>query len=115
VQPLQPKQMVPDYVKSQHENHSHSRTCLPDYHDDSAANVINSAFYSKCVTVSGLIATSKQNHPVIFLTQSIRITSHVVHFELQKQKISVYFAARGIALLWLFFHLNCSVSGFVHL
>jgi len=27
----------------------------------------------------------------------------------------VYFAERGIALLWLFFRLNCSVSGFVHL
>jgi len=64
VQPLQPKQMVPDYGKSQHENHSHSKTRLPDYHD-SAANVTNSAFYSNCVAVSGPIATSKQKHPVI--------------------------------------------------
>jgi len=40
------------------------------------------------------------------------IASHVVDFQLQKQKISVYFAPRGIALLWLFFHLNCSVSAF---
>jgi len=37
--------MVPDYGKSQHENHSHSKTRLPDYHD-SAANVTNPAFYS---------------------------------------------------------------------
>jgi len=36
-----------------------------------------------------------------------------VHFQLLKQKISVYFAARGIALLWLFFRLLCNVSGFV--
>ena len=47
VQPLgiQPKQMVPDYGNNQHENHSHSRIRLPDYHD-SAANVTNSAFYA---------------------------------------------------------------------
>ena len=56
--------MVPDYVKSQHENHSHSKTHLPGYHD-SAANVTNSAFYSNCVTVSGSIATCKQKHPII--------------------------------------------------
>jgi len=31
--------------KSQHENHSHSKTCLHDYHD-SATNVTNLAFYS---------------------------------------------------------------------
>jgi len=49
VQPLQPKQMGPDYGKSQHENHSHSKTRLPDYHV-SAAIVTNSAFYSNCVT-----------------------------------------------------------------
>jgi len=30
---LLPKQMVPDYGKSQHENHSHSKTRLLDYHD----------------------------------------------------------------------------------
>jgi len=48
--------------------------------------------------------------PCHFVTQSIKITSHV-HLRLEKQKIKVYFAARGIALLWLFFHLNCSVSG----
>jgi len=45
----------------------------------------------------------------------MKITSHVVHFQSEKKKNSVYFAARGIALLWSFFHLNCSVSGFVHL
>jgi len=56
--------MVPDYDKSQHKNHSYSETGLPDYRD-SAANVTNSAFYSKCVTASGPIATSKQKHPVI--------------------------------------------------
>jgi len=32
-----------------------------------------------------------------------------VHFQLEKQKSSVYFAATGIALLWLFFHSNYSV------
>ena len=51
MQSLQPKQMVPNYGKSQHENHSHSKTRLPDYHD-SATNVANSAFYSNCVAVS---------------------------------------------------------------
>ena len=45
MQPLQPKQMIPDYGKSQHENHSHSETCLHDYHD-SDTNVTNSAFSS---------------------------------------------------------------------
>jgi len=64
VQPLQPKQMVPDNGKSQHENHSHSKTRLPEYHD-SAANVTNSAFYSNCVTANAPIATSKQKYPVI--------------------------------------------------
>ena len=32
-----------------------------------------------------------------------------MHFQSEKHKNSVYFAASGIALLWLFFHLNCSV------
>jgi len=32
-----------------------------------------------------------------------------VHFRSEKQKYGVYFAANGIALVWLFFHLNCSV------
>jgi len=50
VQPLQPIQMVPEHGKSQHENHSHSKTRLPDYHD-SAANVTNSAFYSVSLPV----------------------------------------------------------------
>jgi len=67
VQPLQPKQMVPSYGKNQHENHSHSKTRLPDCYD-SAANVTNSAFYSNRVTANGPIATSKQKHPVILST-----------------------------------------------
>ena len=46
--------MVPDYGRSQHENFSHSKARLPDYHD-SAANVANSAFYSDCVAASGPI------------------------------------------------------------
>jgi len=50
VQPLQPKQMVPDYGKSQHKNHWHSKTRLPDYHD-SAANVTNSAFYPVSIPI----------------------------------------------------------------
>jgi len=67
LQPLQPKQMTPDYDKSQHENHSHSRTRLPDYHE-SAANVTNSAFYSNCAAAScsshsGAAATCKQELP----------------------------------------------------
>jgi len=43
--------MVPNYGKSQHENHSHSKTRLPDYHD-STTNLANSAVYSNCVAVS---------------------------------------------------------------
>ena len=35
------------------------------------------------------------------------MTSHVV-------QSSVYFATADIALLWLFLHLKCSVSSFVH-
>ena len=64
MQPLQRKQMVPDYEKSQQENHSHNKTRLPDYHD-SAANVTNSAFYSNCVAASRPMATFKQKHTVI--------------------------------------------------
>jgi len=64
VQPLQPKQMVPDYGKSQHENHLHSKTPLPDYRD-STTNVTNSTFYSNCVIARVSIAASKQKHPVI--------------------------------------------------
>ena len=56
--------MLYDYVKSQHENHSQSKTRLPDYHD-SAANVTNSALCSNCVAASRPIATFKQKHPVI--------------------------------------------------
>jgi len=48
------------------------------------------------------------------MTQSIKMSSIDMHVQSEKQS-SVYFAARGKALLWLFFHLNCSVSGFVHL
>jgi len=33
---VQPKQMVPDCGKSPHENHLHSKTRLPDYHDSAA-------------------------------------------------------------------------------
>jgi len=32
-------------------------------------------------------------------------------FNRKKETCSVHFAARGKALLWSFFHLNCSVSG----
>jgi len=45
----------------------------------------------------------------------MKITSHVVHFQSEEQKINVYFAAGGIALLRLFFNLNCNLSGFIHL
>ena len=102
------KRKVPDHGQNQRENHLHSKTRLPDYHD-SAANVANSAFYSNGVTDSRPIATPKQKKPCHFVSQSIKITSHVVHFRSEKHKNSVYFAASGIALLWLFFHLNCSV------
>jgi len=33
----------------------------------------------------------------------------------KQKKETVYCAARGIALLWTFFYLNCSVPAFVHL
>jgi len=49
------------------------------------------------------------------VTQCIKITSHVEHVQSENQNNSVYFAARGIAPLWSFFHLNCSASGFAHL
>jgi len=44
--------------------HLHSKTRVLDYHD-SAANVVDSAFYSNRVTASRPMATSKQKHPVI--------------------------------------------------
>ena len=53
--------------------------------------------------------------PCHFMTQSIKVISHVVHFQSEEKKSSVNFASSGIALLWLFFHLNCSVSGFAQL
>jgi len=71
------KKVVPDVGKSQHENHSHSKARLPDYHD-SAAKVLNSAFYSNCVTASRPVATYKTKTPCHFVTQSIQITSHVL-------------------------------------
>jgi len=58
------KRKVPDHGQNQRENHLHSKTRLPDYHD-SAANVANSAFYSNGVTDSRPIATSKQKNPAI--------------------------------------------------
>jgi len=98
VQPLLLKRKVPDYGQSQYENHLHSKTRLHDYHD-SAANVVNSAFYSNCVTTSRLISTSKQKHPVIFWRiHKNNITCCAL--SIGKNKHSVHFAARGIALLW---------------
>jgi len=73
------KRKVPDHGQSQHENHLHSKTRLHDYHD-CAANVGNSAFYSNRVTASRPIATSKKT-PCHFVTQSLKITSHFVHFQ----------------------------------
>jgi len=64
VQPLLPKRKVLHHGKSQRENHSHIKTRLHGYHD-SAANVVNSAFYSYHVTASRPTATAKQKHPVI--------------------------------------------------
>jgi len=85
VQPLLLKRKVPDRGQCQHENHLHNKTCLPDYHD-SAANIANSAFYSNRVTTSRPTATSKKT-PCYFVIQYIKITSHVVHFQSEKQKI----------------------------
>ena len=111
MQPLLLKQKVPDCGQTQHENHLHSKTGLLDYHD-SSANVANSEFYSNHVTTSRPIAIShfQTKIPCHFVTQSIKITAHIVHFRSEKQKSSVYFPARGLALLWSFFHLNCSTS-----
>jgi len=55
---IQPKQMVPNYGKSQHENHSHSNTRLPDYHN-SAAIVTNSTLYTNCLSFSDPIHKNK--------------------------------------------------------
>ena len=41
--------------------------------------------------------------PCHFLTQSIKITSHVVHCQSEKQKSSVYFSARGKLYCGCFF------------
>jgi len=38
------KRKAPNYGESQRENHSHSKICLPDYHD-SATNVTNSVLF----------------------------------------------------------------------
>ena len=37
-----------------------------------------------------------------------------MHFQWEKQKNSVHFATRGIALLWSFFHLSCSQGRINH-
>jgi len=93
-------------------------TRLLDYLDSTHANVAKSTFYSKTIQTCyrqqtySHFQTKTRCH---FVTQSIKVTSHVMHFQSEKKKLSVHFAARGIALLWSFFHLNCSVSGFVHL
>jgi len=49
------------------------------------------------------------------VTQSKKITAHVVLFQLEKQKKIVHFVARDTDMLWLFVHLNCSVTGFVNI
>jgi len=103
----------PDRGQSQCKNHLHSKTRLLDYHD-SAANVANSAFYSNRVTASRPIVTSNQK------SQSFCDPIHKNYITCcallsGKTKNGVHFAARGIALLWSFFHLNCSASGFVPL
>jgi len=73
----------PDYGQSQHKNHSHSKTRLPDY-QDSAANVTNSAFYSSYVTLlpADLYSHFQTKTPCHFVTQSTKISSNVVHFQL---------------------------------
>jgi len=63
VQPLLPKRKVPDHGQSQHENHLHSKTRLPDY-NDSAANVPNSAFYSKTFHRQQTYCHFQTKHPV---------------------------------------------------
>jgi len=71
---------------------------LLDYHD-SAAIATNSAFYSHRVTAVRAIAICKHKHPVMFVTQSMKMTSYVVHPQLglkhEKQKSSVDTAAMG--------------------
>jgi len=75
------------------------------------------ALYFNRVTASCPIVTSKKKTSCHLVIQSIKITSHVTCCALLvgKTESSVYFAARYIALLWLSFHLNRSVSSFVHL
>ena len=98
MQPLLLKSKVPNHGQSQRENHLHSKTRLQDYHN-SSANVANSAFYSNRATVSRPIAISHFQTKTLcyFVTQSIKITSHVVHFQSEKKKNSAYFAAKGVA------------------
>jgi len=64
--------MVPNYGKSQHENHSHSKTRLSDYHD-SAAIVTNSAFHINCQSFFDPIHKNKIMSilPAIFWRQQI--------------------------------------------
>jgi len=76
---------------------------------------INTVRHVYLTEMNGLNRDERKETPCHFVILSIKITSHVVHFRSEKQKSSVYFAARGIALLWLFFHLYYSVSSFVHL
>ena len=89
VQPLLPKQKVPDHGQSQRENHSHSKTSLHDYHD-SAANMINAAFHSYRVNRQRTYSHFQTKTPRNFVTQSMKITSHVVHFQSEKQKKCVF-------------------------
>jgi len=48
--------------------------------------MLQTAFYSNHVSASRPIATSKKT-PCHFVTQSIKIISHVVHFQSEKQKL----------------------------
>jgi len=112
LQPLLLKRKVPDHGQSQHENHLHSKTRLHDYHH-STANVANLAFYSKTCHRQQTYSHFQTKTSCHFVTQSIKIASCCA-FSIEK-KHTVHFAARGVVLLWSFSHLNCSVSGFVHL
>ena len=76
--------------------------------------ILQTAFYSNHVTASRPIATSKQKK-LSFCDPIHKNNITCCAFSIGRKKNSVYFVARGIALLSPFFHLNCSAFGFVHL
>jgi len=87
------KTKVPCHGRSRCKNHSHTVR-----HVYLTTVTVLSMWQTQCFILCRHQRTYSHfqtKTPCHFVTQSIKRTSHVVHFQSEKQKSSVYFAARG--------------------